>query len=220
MSKIDASIKPWELTAKEFLDTYITGFIASSAYRDYATTDGISWLGSKERYPLKTRDLVIDGEALEFRKNRNLLQYCKLDANNDILRDESGKAVMESAEGIIERKLPIYDAIIVVFNASGLPIAFASDEFGCDGIWVVEDYQRKGIGVKLLTDFRAQFETRGAIGQATNAGINMAAAYHRELVKQAMKEGIPVAALPQNEEELIDQTDEVDDQYVSRQVGR
>lgn len=183
------TVNAWEQTTKEFIAHHITGYISESAYRDYATIEGLSWLGKKDRFPLKIRQMVVDGEIIEFRKNKERLQYCQMDADGNIARDPEGMALHQSLDEIIAQELPAYSTVIIVFNAKDQPIAFASDEFGCDGLWVVESYQRKGIGVKLLTDFRAQFSDRGPIGQATGAGIRLATAYHRELVKQAMQAG-------------------------------
>jgi hypothetical protein len=86
--------------------------------------------------------------------------------------------------------LALTDSTICAF-ANKAPIGFASDEFGTSGVWVVNDFQKQGLGVRLLEHLH-QLNPRLAknkIGQMTQAGWNMTGAYHKRLVQKALQEG-------------------------------
>lgn len=84
-------------------------------------------------------------------------------------------------EKIEFRKTRDEDQGIAAFNSKGEVIGGASNEFGADGIWIVDDYQKRGIGTELLYEFRKQFKPERKIGQVTPSGYNMVRAYYRRL---------------------------------------
>jgi hypothetical protein len=60
-------------------------------------------------------------------------------------------------------------------------VAQASDEWGADLVSVREDYQKKGLGLQLLTEFRRQFPKVRQMGQMSGAGRELAKSYYRSL---------------------------------------
>lgn len=74
------------------------------------------------------------------------------------------------------------------------PVGFASNEFGTTGVWVVEEFQRNGLGQRLLALFHELNPRLAArpMGQMTPAGVHLTRAHHRKLVQKALAEGKPV----------------------------
>ena len=145
--------EPWTVTLKEFADYHNTGFIPSHAYENYKTVEDISWLGPKSKYPILHSAKQFGDKTIEFRMDGEKLKYVAHDADGNILRDERGLATYDTDEQIADAGRPTHDTTIVAFDGD-IPVGWASDEWGTDGIWVVEDYQRLGIGVYLLLELR------------------------------------------------------------------
>ena len=181
--------KGHQVTPINFLDYHNTGQIQDSAYNMYGTKEGVEWLGKKEKYPILLKKEQYGDEEIEFRQEGTENKYVKTDENDEIIRDKKGLAVLMSDEEIREKGLPVYDTTITAFNSQGEPIGWASDEFGADGVWVIKDYQGKGIGTDLLYEFKKQFRPGRRIGQMTNSGRSMAKSYHKKLVEEALRQG-------------------------------
>jgi hypothetical protein len=171
---------------KEFLKYHYTGHIPQHAYDDYATVDGLSWL-KIDRYQTLLGTMNVDGERLEFRKSNEKIKYTKIDNNGEVMRDSQGLALMMSDEEIAAKGYHIYETTIVVFNEAKQAVGLASDEWGADGIWVVNAYAKKGVGRVLLRELRKQFKSKRKIGQMTDAGQNMSLAYYRDMESDANK---------------------------------
>ena len=81
-------------------------------------------------------------------------------------------------------------------KASGYwrPVGHAANEFGTTGVWVVEEFQRGGLGERLLTLFHELNPRLAAksMGQMTEAGVGLAKAHHRRMVREALAAGKPV----------------------------
>jgi len=188
-----------------FTEYHNTGNISQGAYDDYKTKKGIEWLGSPDKYPIVVNKNNYNGEIIEFRKKDEKLRYTQKDPKDptgwDFLRDENRDLIYMSDEQMKEQGLPLYETMITAFNSNGEPIGWVSNEFGADGVWVVEEYQGKGIGTDLLHEFRKQFKPGRKIGQMTNSGRNMTRSYHKKLVQEALKEGkdIPMEILQEYE---------------------
>lgn len=183
--------EPWQMTQEEFVNYHITGFIQSDHYDDYKTIDGIRYFNEKENFPLLYDTKQFGNTIVEFKKSGKPLQYVKTDANDNIIRDNQGKATYLSDEEMKTKGLATEDQTIVAFVGDD-PIGFASNEFGATGVWVVEDYQNKGIGSYLLKEFRKTMRPSSRLGQATNSGIALTKKYHKNLVKDALQESKPV----------------------------
>ena len=185
--------QPWQMTQKEFVNYHITGFIPSHHYDDYKTIDGIRSFNQKENFPVLYDTKQFGNTIVEFKKSGKPNKYVKTDPYDDlkILRDNQGKALYLSDEEMKAKGLATEDQTIVAFVGND-PIGFASNEFGATGVWVVENYQNKGIGSYLLKEFRKTMKPSSRLGQATNAGINLTMKYHKELVKDALQEEKPV----------------------------
>jgi len=179
--------RPHEVPQQHFIDYHKTGRIPDDAYKGYETTEGISWLGTKEKYPIFLKKQKFGDEEIEFRQSDKKTFYTKTDENKDIVRDNEGNVTYLSPEEIKAKGLPETDTSIVVFNEAGQPIGLASNEFGTDGVWVVKEYQGKGIGTDLLYEFRKQFPSKRKIGQMTSSGIDITKAYHKRLIQEALK---------------------------------
>jgi len=182
--------EPWKMTQQEYMDYHYTGGIESSAYEDYRTVEGLDWI-KKENKPILEEVKDFGGYQVEFRKTGNKLKYVKHDENDDILRDEHGLATYLSQQEMIDQKLPLEDQTIYAFVGDD-PIGFASNEWGATGVWVVEKYQKLGIGTHLLAMFRKTMRPESKMGQMTNAGYGLAQAYHKRLVEEAINEDKPV----------------------------
>lgn len=157
-----------------------TGYIAPDAY-DKFWEQGRPWQ-KPEKYPkLLKRVTLKDGTEVDFRQEGTKNEYVKPDADGWALRDEQGNAIYMSDEEIERAGLPVYATTIMAFNDKGECVGQASDEFGADGVWVHPDYQKKGLGTLLLTDFRRQFKKVRQMGQMTPQGQQLVRNYYRSL---------------------------------------
>jgi GNAT superfamily N-acetyltransferase len=187
-----------------FLKHHYTGQVPSSAYSGERM---FSWQ-KPEKYPklLKTVTLK-DGQQVDLRQEGSKNEYLKTKevmvkntAGYDVpyhehVRDEKGDLVYLSDEEAKAKNLPLYDTAIMAFNKEGQCVAQASDEWGADLVAVREDYQKKGLGTIMLTEFRRQFHGVRQMGQMTPAGTNLAKSYYRSLTG---KEPQPVEDIEQN----------------------
>lgn len=194
---------PHKVLSRNFIDYHNTGNIQEDAYDIYKTKEGISWLGSPDKYPILIKKEIYNGEIIEFRKKGEKLKYVQPDPNNEYehLRDEKGNLIYMNDEQMKEKGVPLYETSITAFNSNGEPIGWVSNEWGTDGVWVIEEYQGKGIGTNLLYEHRKQFKPGRKIGQMTGAGHNMTRSYHKKLVEEALREGknIPMETLQEYE---------------------
>jgi GNAT superfamily N-acetyltransferase len=185
--------KAHEVHPLNFLSYHQTGSIAEDFYDIYKTKEGISWLGTPDKYPILLDRKKYGNEIIEFRKKDEKIKYIQSrnpkDPNSDFLRDENGNLIYLTEQQTKEKELPIYDTTIVAFNQDKEAIGWASDEFGADGVFVVEEYQGKGIGNELLYLFRKQFKPERRMGQMTPLGKTLAKAYHKRLVQEALEKG-------------------------------
>lgn len=196
-----ASMNPWEMTQKEFIAYHKTGFIRSDAYQQYSKS--LDYV-KKDKYPVIYSVKKFGDKTIEFRKSGEKLRYCKIAGEDrEILRDENGLAVYLTDEEIKEKGLLLFDASIAAFDGDQA-IGLASDEWGTDGIWVIEDYQHLGIGTYLLTELRKQFKPERRIGQMTTAGWNMSKSYHKRMVMEAIESGQLTPSNPKYEEIIKD----------------
>ncbi len=171
-------------TEEQFIEHHRTGFILSDVYDKYSTSEGIAWLGGSEGYPQLLKTLKIDGENIEIRIKLDENRYVKTDANENIVRDERGMAVYLTDVEVKEKGYSEYNPVIVAFNESGNPIGFASNEWGASGVWVITEYQKKGIGFELLKVLRNYFKEEQRMGQMTEAGEHLTRSYYRRLSKE------------------------------------
>ena len=95
-------------------------------------------------------------------------------------RDPNGELIYKTDEEVLAQGSQLYEVSIVAFDGDNA-IGLASDEWGTDGIWVVDDYQKMGIGVYLLTELRKNFPKDRKMGQMTDAGSQLARSYYRNL---------------------------------------
>lgn len=170
-----------DMSEDDFVQYHRTGFIPSSAYQKYKTKEGMDWL-TKAKHPELYSTKQFGDKTIEFRKSGEKLKYVKW-IGDDIARDSSGQPVYLSDEEMIAKGYPLTDTSIVAFDGDEA-IGWASNEFGADGVWVVDEYQGLGIGTYLLSEFRKQFPEGRKIGQMTNAGEKMTRSYYRSLKEQ------------------------------------
>lgn len=187
-----ASLEPWQMTEKEFLDYHHTGHIRSDAYEQYRTSEGLDFI-SKDRYPIFLRKVKINNQDIEIRAEQEKLRYAKKDADGEYIRDEKGMVVFTTEQENIENNLPTFLYSIAAFVDEN-PIGFVSDEWGATGVFVVNKYQNLGIGSILLHEFMRLNPHRKTrrLGQMTSAGVNLARKYYRQSVQNAIAEGKPV----------------------------
>ncbi|MBK6942490.1 MAG: hypothetical protein IPH13_20130 [Planctomycetes bacterium] len=181
----------WRIPQREFLRKSITGHIGSRAYENYEKDGGLSWVPlSKYTEPLGSIDTA--NGVVEFRGEAGLRRYAKRDPNDefDWLRDDKGDIVYMSQDEIRAQGFTEKNPCVAAVHAERV-VGFASDEFGVPGIWVERAWQRKGIGMRLLELLSTRMKIK-KMGQATPAGVEMSAKYHKLLVKQALRRGEPV----------------------------
>jgi hypothetical protein len=178
------NFKQWlESNWEDFRNYHKTGWIPSSAYERYEADGGLAWLGPKTKRPKLLATKQYGPHTVEFRQSDEKLQYTKTDAEDRIVRDSNGRALMMSPEEMKAQGLRETDPTIVAY-INDEPIGMASNEFGSAGVWVEKRYQKLGIGSDLLVMFMEDnpkfLSGKSKIGQMTNAGENMThRAYHK-----------------------------------------
>src|ERR1017187_2169655 len=83
---------PDELDRDAFIRHHYTGYIESDAYRQYGKEGGLSWLGSKSKYPMLLHKGKYGQFDVEFRQTGQIHPYVKTDAEGEIVRDANGTA--------------------------------------------------------------------------------------------------------------------------------
>lgn len=182
--------EPWRASREHFVGYHKTGSIESRAYERYATSKGIDFV-KRDQYPIQVDQIEVNGKTLDIRQENEPLRYVKEDADGNIVRDANGMATYLSPEEMKAQGYPSHSAGLAVFDGDR-PVGFASNEFGTAGVWVVDEFQGKGIGARLLDDFMQRHPRIKKIGQMTPSGEKMTGAYHKRLVAQALSEGKPV----------------------------
>jgi GNAT superfamily N-acetyltransferase len=182
--------EPWKVTQKQYLANQITGYIDSDAY-DEATTVAQLKKADVEQYS-EIVDSFTDnaGRKIEIRESPEALKYVKVDAERQIVRDEKGNAVYQSVEEMKAKGLPTTGGDFIAVS-DGKEVGSAFNSFGVPEILVNKEYQRSGIGKKLLQAYIAKWKPR-RLGQSTPQGRNLAASLHKDIVQQALKQGKPV----------------------------
>jgi len=178
----------WRVPKKWFMDYHRTGSISSNAYQKYSDREGIAWLGGKDKNPVLHSKKIIDGKEIEFRQSGEKSEYVKTNDQDEIVRDSNGMAIYMSDEEVLEQGLNLYETSMVAYDEQG-PIGWVSNEFGAPGVWVIDEYQKKGIGTYLLSEWMKKRKPSQKIGQMTQQGYNMTLAYHRQLIQKARREG-------------------------------
>lgn len=167
----------------EFIRSHYTGHIKSDSYKNYVIDYTI------DQYPKELLTFTDKpGEDITLRQSGIKNMYTKTDEQGEICRDKNtGLALYLSDEEIEKKGLNVYQTSIVAFNSLNKSVGLASDEWGADGIWVNPDYQGRGIGLALLTEFRKQFKSSRQMGQMTDAGITLARSYYRSNILKLTK---------------------------------
>lgn len=162
-----------------YLKEHYTGSIPSSAY----SGEGMFRWQKVERYPeLLKRVTLKDSTEVDLRQSGVRNRYCKRTPDGEeYLRDENNQLIDLTEEEIEAKRLPVFETAIMAFNDQGECVAQASDEYGADLVAVREDYQRKGLGTILLTEFRRQYPKVRQMGQMTPAGRALNKSYYRSL---------------------------------------
>lgn len=171
-------------TFEEFLQYHKTGSVPYGAYEKYKTLEGIEWLGTKDKYPTLISAMKSNSEVIELRADIEDALYVRKDEDGEIVRDAKGDALYLTPEEVKKRGYCPYMFSLVAFNEKDQPVGWASDEFGADGVWVAEEYQRKGIGTELLYQFRRFYPPKRKMGQMTDSGCGLVKSYYRRLKKE------------------------------------
>jgi len=185
--KISQSTPPWKMTQKEFLDYHFTGDISQEAYEGYKTPEGFKW-NKIEDHPILVDAKQFGNYEIEFRQTGRKLQYVDHTPDGEIKRDESGQAVNMTDDEAKAKGLQLYDPSMTAFH-NGQAIGMSSDEWGSDGIWVAEDYQKLGIGTYLIQQLRSHFKPERKMGQMTAQGKILTRRLHEKAVIKALEEG-------------------------------
>jgi SPP1 gp7 family putative phage head morphogenesis protein len=119
-------------------------------------------------------------------------------SGDEPVRDEHGQAVYLTPEEVkaMGRSGVSYTVGAFVGDKT---VAFAGDEFGATGVYVVKDYQRHGLGTQLLKTYlekSGRLAKGQKIGQMTYAGTELTRAIHRKLVAEAAARGLSAATGP------------------------
>lgn len=160
---------------KEFLSFHKTGTIRDDHYSDIEIRDNL------DRYPILLKQFEDkSGEIIELRQTGQKNKYVKKDDSDEILRDSNGNCLYLSEDEMNKKGLALFDTTIGAFNSKGQRIGYASDEFGADGVMVNSAYQKRGIGLELLIEFRKQFSDDRKMGQMTSLGVKLAKSYFKK----------------------------------------
>ncbi len=147
-SKVVRAGRPWEVTRKHFIGHHRTGGIAENAYQRMTAEGGLSFL-KKERFG-ELRDTVdVKGRKVEIRIEREPAKYVSQDKEGNILRDQGGIALYMTDAEMAEQGLPKETVTVGAFDGDK-PVGYSGDEFGATGTYVADDYQKGGLGVKML----------------------------------------------------------------------
>lgn len=180
-------IDPHEIEKSHFLKSQYTGHIRSDAYNRYEQPGGLSWLGSKSKYPTLLGTEQHGPYEVEYRQSNETLKYLKVDKDGEVVRDEQGNAVFMTPEEIDAAGYIKTETSVVAF-INDKPIGNASNEFGAVGVWVEKKYQNLGIGLMLLSkhiELRPDvMSKKRTIGQMTDAGIALTSSYFDYMVKK------------------------------------
>lgn len=161
------------------------------------------WHGESMRHSLAARGIRTSGIRDDFPTSKDFLRYHKTgDVRPGVyekyrtlegvkwLGDKEKypvfiKNIIVDGEEIELRGTdPQYFYSIVAFNELGQPIGWIANEFGSDGVWVIDDYQNKGIGLELLYEFRKYYPSTRRMGQMTYTGTKLAESYYQRLLSE------------------------------------
>lgn len=177
----DNKCHPFMKSEEAFIEYHKTGYIEDSAYK--RTEQDMSYC-TLERHPVLYKKIILgNGEVIELRKTGEKLAYVKTDANGEIVRDVQGHHLELSDAEIRAKGLKEYDTGIVAFNKQGICVGHANDEWGATGVFVLMPYQKKGLGLTLLREYRSQYPLERRLGQMTFAGEQLSRAWYRSMKK-------------------------------------
>jgi len=169
-------------SVEDFIEYHKTGHIREGAYKQYE--EDLSWIKDEE-HPLLHKKIVIkNGEPLELKKSGQKLKYVKTDKSGEIVRDKEGMALYLSDEEIAKRGLLTHDPDIIAFNKKGEAVGYAGNEWGATGVYILKPYQRRGLGLELLTEYRKQIKPERRLGQMTPSGEMLARKYFEKRYKK------------------------------------
>jgi len=174
----DGKCYPFMKSEAAFIEYHKTGYIEDSAYK--RTEQDMSYCSLK-RHPVLYKKIMLNGEIIELRKTGEKLSYVKTDAEGEIMRDSAGTALNLSDDEIRAKGLKEHDTGIVAFNQQGVCVGHANDEFGATGVFVLKPYQKKGLGLMLLQEYRSQYPIERRLGQMTFAGEQLARSWYRSM---------------------------------------
>lgn len=69
---------------------------------------------------------------------------------------------------------------IMAFNKRGDAVGYVGDEFGATGVYILKPYQRRGLGLELLTEYSEQIPKERRLGQMTPSGELLARAFYKK----------------------------------------
>lgn len=173
--------EPHLASEDDFVKYHVTGHIASDAYERYEAGD-MDYI-KRERFNEPIETLTINGETVDVRLEKEEAKYVKLDADDNIVRDERGLAKFLNDEEMRAKRLSPYSYTVGAFVGEKA-VGYSGDEFGATGVYVARAYQRHGLGITLLKTYlekSGRLATGRRLGQMTPAGVTLTRALHRAL---------------------------------------
>lgn len=156
------------------------------------TVENMNETYHEKDFPKVVRNFYSCGLRFEIREKKidlHQLNYVKTDLNGDIVRDDSGEAMMMSEE---DKKICFpaqfrYENAIVNAGTKEL-VAFTDDEWGCRLIAVAKEYQGLGLGHAIKME-SIKHHPFGHTGGTTMAGENMIYHCYQEMVSKSLRHG-------------------------------
>lgn len=182
--------RPWEATRETFIGHHVTGNIPESAYRRTTAPGGMDYI-KKDRFKELAETVNAGGKKIEIRIEREPAQYVATDKDGDIIRGKDGLTQYMTDEEVKAAGLSPHSITVGAFDGDK-PVGHSSDELGATGVYVTDEYQKAGLGIKLLNTFMREtgrLQSGSKVGQATGAGRNLVGAWHKKLVTDAVESG-------------------------------
>jgi hypothetical protein len=185
-------INPALLLFKEYVQAVNKGnkFHDSNAYQYTVKSINIDYDGKRNRsslpdnYETLLQKKRINGIMFEFRLKKQKHVYGVKDDNGNYIPNK-----YLTDDQIKSRGLSPYEYTIAVFNPDKFKVGGAQDEWGAMLVYVAKEYKGFGLG-PLLIKYARHFEPDKDSGGFTQAGINNLRKLHRELVRDALTNGL------------------------------
>jgi hypothetical protein len=183
----------WQTTQAGFLNLVNPqGKMHESGIFDRANLDDIQAYLARERFAEIVGVLQTAVGEIELRAERRPCKYVRKLPDGEIARDASGIALYLNDEEVLAAGRNPFELTIAAFHGD-MALGHIGDSFGATELMLAAEYRGYGIGTALEVAFRREDPFRPSGGLSV-AGLNCVLAAHRELVREAIAQGMDVPA--------------------------